>query len=429
MPSEIKPHIKRIEILIDKLSDLSHKIQFDINQGATSSEQIEVVDMWSKLRNALQELIFLNDAIDHAQEGLKDPSVPEQTKQVLRDRLGRDLQSLPRKLNSLLRLEKKAIAVYDTYKDIKAPKKEEPKQRQEESKPKAEVVKEKQAVLKEKKAIKAKSSKIDQTKDDVLDSFNKKIADMEGAANNILGDALSEYFDIKNGKIIVGEDFIKQLNKLTVNVLDLLQKDPSFSGPVSQFVKRMPQIAEAITDFQLEANGIKVPAMETVKKVIQDEVIDQMLNNGLNQAFVQPLRDLIFQNAISGLSLKEAKTQIKEFIKGGKDVSGKLGRYLDQTAEQAVDSYSGAINKKLHETFNYDGLLMTGSLIDNSSPQCRFVIEELKGTITKENWPQVVAHVGKNAQLIEGTTFENLPLNRLHWGCRHSFYPIMIKKT
>lgn len=270
---------------------------------------------------------------------------------------------------------------------------------------------------------------IDKAKQKAIDELKAKLPKMETAAYDILISVIEENLSIEEGKIITGAAFVKQLNKLTVNLLDLLQTDPSFSGPVSQFVKRMPQISEAIGDFQLETNGIKVPAMETVKKVIKDEVIDQMLNNGLNQAFVQPLRELLFQNATSGLSLKEAKIQLKQYISGSNDVSGKLGRYLDQTAEQAVDSYSGAINKKLHETFKYDGLLITGSLIDNSSPQCRFAIEELKGKITEDNWPQVKDHATKRFPLIEGTTFENLPLNRLHWGCRHSFYPIMIKKT
>lgn len=270
---------------------------------------------------------------------------------------------------------------------------------------------------------------IDKAKQKAIDELKNKLPKMETAAYEILISVIEENLTVEEGKIVAGASFVKQLNKLTVNLLDLLQKDPSFQGPVSQFVKHMPQISEAIADFQMEVNGIKVPAMETVKKVIQDEVIDQMLNNGLNQAFVQPLRDLIFQNATSGLSLKQAKEQLKEYISGGKDESGKLGRYLDQTAEQAVDSYSGAINKKLHETFNYDGLLITGSLIDNSSPQCRFAIEELKGKISKEDWPKVKDRATKRFPLIEGTTFENLPLNRLHWGCRHSFYPIMIKKT
>lgn len=270
---------------------------------------------------------------------------------------------------------------------------------------------------------------IDKEKQKAIDALNANIDKMGKAAYDIMLIALEKDFDFKQGKIVADKNFIKQLNKLTVDVLDLLQKEPKFSGPVSQFVKRMPAISEAISEFQKEVNGIKVPAFETAKNIVIDEIIDKMLDNGLNTNFVQPLRDLIYRNVSGGLSLSQARADIKEYIQGGKDVSGKLGRYIDQTAQQATDSYSGTINAKLLQEFNYDALLVTGSLIDNSSPQCRFAINELGGKITRENWPQVVAHVGKNAPLIEGTTFDNLPANRLHWGCRHSFYPVMIKKT
>ncbi len=270
---------------------------------------------------------------------------------------------------------------------------------------------------------------IDTAKQKAYSYIKSRIDEMGQSAYAILLKAIEQDFDFKNGKMVIERDFVKQLNKLTVEVLDLLQKDPTFSGSVSKFVKRFPEISDAITDFQKDASGVKVPSYLDVKKVVIDEVIDKMLDNGLNQNFVQPLRDLIYRNAGAGLSLTDAKTEIRKFIIGGKDVSGKLGSYIDQTAQQAVDSYSGAINKKLLETFDYDALLMTGSLIDNSSPQCRFVINELGGKITRENWPQVVAHVGKNAPLIKGTTFDNLPLNRLHWGCRHSFYPVKVKKS
>jgi hypothetical protein len=99
------------------------------------------------------------------------------------------------------------------------------------------------------------------------------------------------------------------------------------------------------------------------------------------------------------------------------------------TAQQAADSYSGAINKKLLETFKYDGLLITGSLIDTSSPQCRYAIVDLNGRISRDNWPEVVAHSTAKYPLILGTTFDNVPINRLHWGCRHSFFPIILKKA
>ncbi len=270
---------------------------------------------------------------------------------------------------------------------------------------------------------------IDKEKQKALKAIQSRIDEMGTAAYGILLKAIEDQFDFKGGKIVADKNFIRQLNRLTIDVLDLLQKSPKFTGPVSSLLKRLPGISDAITDFQASTNNIKVPAYETAKKIIVDEITDQLLNNGLNQNFVQPLRDLIYQNVSGGLSLSDARTQIKEFIKGGKDITGKLGSYVEQTAQQAVDAYSGAINKKLLETFDYNGLLVTGSLIDNSSKQCIYAIETLKGRITRENWPEVEAIGKKQSGWIEGTTFDNLPVNKLHWGCRHSFYPIILKKA
>lgn len=271
------------------------------------------------------------------------------------------------------------------------------------------------------------SKNIEQAKQKAIAALKSRIDIMGTTAYEILLQAIEDYFDLKQGKIVSDRNFIKQLNKLTVDVLDILQSTPKFTGPVSQFVKRMPAIAEAITDFQKSVNDIVVPAFDTQKKIVIDEVINRMLDNGLNQNFVQPLRNLIYQNVTGGLNLSDARSQIKEYIKGGKDTSGKLERYVEQTAQQAVDSYSGIINTKLLETFDYDGLLMTGSLIDSSSPQCRYVINELGGKITRENWPKVKAIAEKHG-LIDNTTFDNLPIQRLHWSCRHSFFPVILKK-
>jgi hypothetical protein len=272
--------------------------------------------------------------------------------------------------------------------------------------------------------------KIQEAKEKAIKELNKHIDEMGREAYNILLKAIEETFDFRAGKIQVEKDFVKQLNRLTVDVLDLLQSEPKFTGPVSQFIKRLTPISEAITDFQKATNNIKVPQFEAAKNVVIDETIDKLLNNGLNQKFVQPLRDLIYQNATSGLSLSDARAQIKEFIAGGKDVTGKLGSYIEQTSIQAVDAYSGAINAKILEQFEMDGLLITGSLIDNSSPQCRYAIEELGGLITRENWHKVEAIGKKYSGWIDGTNFDNLPINKLHWGCRHNFFPKMIiKKT
>lgn len=272
-----------------------------------------------------------------------------------------------------------------------------------------------------------KGKDIEAAKQKAINLLNSRIDEMGSAAYTILLAAIEDTFDFKAGKIDPGKGFTKHLNKLTVDVLDLLQKTPKFTGPVSQFVKRMQPISEAISDFQKAVNGVKVPAFETAKNMVIDEVVDGLLDNGLNQNFVQPLRSLIYQNVTNGLSLKDAREAIKEYIQGGKDVTGKLGKYIEQTAQQAVDSYAGIINMKILENFDMDGLLITGTLIDTSSPQCRYVINELNGRITRENWPKVKA-IAEKYGLIENTTFDNLPLLKLHWSCRHSFFPYLDKK-
>lgn len=269
---------------------------------------------------------------------------------------------------------------------------------------------------------------IQEAKDKAVEALKSRIDEMGTAAYSILSRAIETYFDIKGGKIQGGANFVKELNKLTIKVLDLIQSEPKFTGPVSQFVKRMTPISEAITDFQKATNNIKVPDFEIAKKIVIDEVVDKMLNNGLNQNFIQPIRDLVYQNVSGGLSLNDAREQIKEYIKGGKDVSGKLGRYLEQTAVQSVSSYSGIINEKILETFKMDGLLMSGTLIDTSSPQCKFVYNELNKKLTRDKWPEFEKIAKKNG-LTPGTTFETLPFNLAHPGCRHGWFPIIIKKA
>lgn len=269
---------------------------------------------------------------------------------------------------------------------------------------------------------------IEKAKQKAEDGLKSRIDEMGSAAYAILIQSIEEIFDISNGKIQADRNFIKKLNKLTITVLDLIQSEPKFTGPVSQFVQRLTNVSEAISAFQKDVNGIRVPAFETAKKIAIDEIVDKMLNNGLNQNFVQPLRDLIYQNVTNGQTLKEARLKIKEFINGNKDVTGKLKSYIEQTAQQSTTAYSGIIGTKLMEQFNYDGMLIVGSLIDTSSPQCRFAINDLHGTIKRTGWPKLRAIAEKHG-LVKGTQFNDLPLNLLHWNCNHDFYPVILKKS
>jgi hypothetical protein len=118
----------------------------------------------------------------------------------------------------------------------------------------------------------------------------------------------------------------------------------------------------------------------------------------------------------------QARQQVQDFIVTGQDTTGKLGQYLEMTAEQGTDSYTGAINARIMQVFKVDTYIMSGSLIKTSSPQCRYCINELGGLIDRADWPEIKKIAVDNG-LIEGTTFDNLAFNKLHWKCRHEFTP------
>jgi len=56
--------------------------------------------------------------------------------------------------------------------------------------------------------------------------------------------------------------------------------------------------------------------------------------------------------------------------------------------------------------------------------------KQTNGYLPNSYWETLIEKYkdAKRAPVIEGTTIDNLPVNKLHWGCRHSFTPV-IKKT
>jgi len=112
MPSRlasIKERIKELETLMNKLSDLSHDFQFKLNGGAVTSDVVELVEMWAKVKDLFQDLTLLDNGIDSKTEGLKDKSISDEWKSVMKRRLDDDVKSAERKLNRSITLERKSI--------------------------------------------------------------------------------------------------------------------------------------------------------------------------------------------------------------------------------------------------------------------------------------------------------------------------------
>jgi hypothetical protein len=245
---------------------------------------------------------------------------------------------------------------------------------------------------------------------------------------------LVDNLDIKKGRVQVPENLGAQMNDFVNSVMSLITKNRSYQSTFTDYLTDLGGIGRAIKDFQIGVNGIdwEKAGVKEVQKAVVTATVESFEGSGLNAGFAQPLKDLMLRNVLGGFSTKDARNQLTEYIASGKDHTGKLARYLEQTAMQGVTAYEGAVSVKLAQTFTYTGFIMAGSLIDTSSPQCRKALDESdNGYLSNDQMEKVIEYaktLPSDGGLMEGTTLENLPINRLHWGCRHSFTPVIRKK-
>lgn len=245
-------------------------------------------------------------------------------------------------------------------------------------------------------------------------------------------DWLVDNLDIKRGQPKVDEELSNVMDQFVQAVIETVNSQPLFQSKLKLFLQDLTTIQTNNKLFHATTNNfnIETAGVNDIQKAVVGQIIDQYTDNGLNAHFAAPLKENIFRNMLAGANMQDVRQVLRTYILSGKDESGKLGQYLDQTAMQAVDSYTGAINQQLMQEFTYTGLIISGSLIETSSEQCVYAVEESDktgGYLTNKEWEKVldIARNNQRAKLIAGTTLKNLPLNKLHWGCRHDFTPVI----
>lgn len=244
---------------------------------------------------------------------------------------------------------------------------------------------------------------------------------------------LIDNLNISKGIIEQDAELQASMDSFVNSVVDILRNNSGYQSKLSSFLTDMRNISKNMETFHATTNNLDLSklGLTDIQKTVTNEVLDQYLDNGLSAHFVQPLRESVYRNILLGASMKDIKQTLNAYIISGKDKSGKLQQYVHNTAMQAVDTYEGYINQKLAATFDYTGYIISGSLIETSSKQCIYAVEHaVDGYMDKAQWEKVLemARNNKQAKLIPGTTLKTLPLNRLHWFCRHSFTPIIMHK-
>lgn len=200
-----------------------------------------------------------------------------------------------------------------------------------------------------------------------------------------------------------------------------------YQNSVASLLRRIDDISANKSSLYKDANlDFSKSSVSQSQSLVINEMLDTLNESGLNSQFNQSLRKLIYDNVRLGTSQSTLEKTLKLQIESGKAPS-KLANYINQTAVQAADAYSSIIDREVFKA-NKDKVThyrIVGSLIDTSSKQCRRFVEEFDREIPvgKElnNFINYAIENGASPTL----TADNLPVLKLHFGCRHSFVPII----
>lgn len=424
MPIDVLPIIERLTRLRDALSERAAQLH-QANRFKISSEEIELIEHWGKVKDRLQEIVNLNSSIDHVEQGIAEGD-KEALHPVVLERFERDKVALKNKLKTVNRLETKGNQLLrdNTVPGAKEP---PPAKAAPKKKPAAKPAPKPKAAPKASDSVTVDDyqARMDQLKAQSERAVIAQLPALEQQAYTMLVEWVGA-LDTEGGRLVANQATRTALNNFTDLYLTTFTELSDYQGMISKYLKNFKSISQLQEEFQKSRGIDPVKAqVGSAQEVVIAEIIDRYTENGLNKGFVQPLRELLFNNVAGGLNKKEALAQAKDFIQSGKDSTGKLALYLEQTAQQGVDSYEGATNSRIMQAYKINTLMMSGSLIKTSSPQCRYCINELGGIIDRSDWPDVTAIAEKHG-LIDGTTFDNVSFNKLHWGCRHSFTPVVL---
>jgi hypothetical protein len=177
---------------------------------------------------------------------------------------------------------------------------------------------------------------------------------------------------------------------------------------------------------------IKKSLLTPARKSIYDQA-EYYLMDGLADAYVQPAKYLLLQSVTNGISLKQAKSLLKNWnegnlANGGNLTSGRptprLQSYSTQVARDSLFSYNGAINETIAEEFELKRFIYQGGIVEDSREFCKHLVRldrkigfsEIPGIIDK-----VAKQEGKSlpSGMIPGTTQKNFVIRRGGYSCMH----------
>lgn len=243
--------------------------------------------------------------------------------------------------------------------------------------------------------------------------------------------------DYIEGRLNPGQPIAQKIARITAEVNGILGE--TYAPRILDYLSVYQTVEDRNIALQLSYNELVINKnlLSPARKSIYDQA-EYYLMDGLADAYVQPAKYLLLQSVTNGISLKQAKSLLKNWNEGNLATGGNLtsGRptprlqtYSTQIARDSLYSYSGAVNEIIADKYELKRFIYQGALVKDSRAFCKHLVS-LDRKIEFSEVPQLIEKVAKSegkslpSGMIPGTTQKNFVVRRGGYSCQHLAFAV-----
>ena len=265
--------------------------------------------------------------------------------------------------------------------------------------------------------------------DDVEIRWQKDVGKVELSLWRKVSAALKDLDTDGDGNIRRNVANLKRLGRLDRLIKNnLYSKDykralDSLSGSYAEIRTMHQDYFESIGSVEV----LRTALVDEMQKQARNTIISQMNQTGAVKQVSGEIADLIEKDIRAGRSFAELQDNVKDIIRGNKNVPGRLQAYTGQLVTDGLNQFAASVNAQFSDDLGLDWFIYVGGIIATTRPFCKALSQ--KRYVHRSEFGAVAAARINGAQvskagMINPTTAENLTVVRGGHFCRHQLYAI-----
>lgn len=276
-----------------------------------------------------------------------------------------------------------------------------------------------------------------QQKEDRLQSIPDTLASQtQKVQKQVLAELISllDELDKKDGNIIPSTKNIARINEIAEKLSSFIFDDTDYSAGLTQFAKEFNVQAGLTQDYfvQLQDSFDDKKLYRDSLALSQRQTIELLTKAGINQGFINPMKDILQASIISGSAFSNAINVLTDFVLGTENKEGAMLSHVKQVAYDGFAFSDRQYVKLVSKDLEYEFFQYFGGLIRDS--RC-FCAQRANGYFHEkevEYWGETPSLWDKRAGCKHGggrvpeTNASTIWTYLGGYNCRHQIVPVLL---